>query len=78
MGYNSDNWSRSILLKADTLSKASSKSFPAKLVGFIVLSVPSPPKTLAKVLIPKIVLNNLKFSLSAPYLPIDNFLLCEL
>ena len=77
MGYNSDNSSKSISEKAFTLSKAFTKSFPAKLVGLIVLSVPSPPNTLANVLIPKIVLNNLRFSLSLPYLPIDNLALCE-
>ena len=39
----------------------------------MVLSfTPSFPNTLANVATPNITLNNLKFSLSAPYLPIDN------
>jgi len=59
--------------KAITCSKAPIKSVPAKFVGFIVFCLaPSAPKTLANVAIPNITLNNLKFSLSAPYLPIDN------
>ena len=40
--------------------------------------MPLPSNTLAKVDIPNIILNNLRFSLSAPYLPIDNLALCEL